>query len=199
MNVRHLAISAVVVLLTALSASAQSFEASVHLASSQWSEFDGTDIGGGARLTFKPSSMIGVDADVTWYPGDFPPDGVPFTGNRFEGFLGATIGPRLTGFRPFARVAGGFMKVSAASEPFACIAIFPPPLNCTMAAGQTLPAIEIGGGLELIPTGRTLLRFDISDRILKYPGPTFDSNFNVKDDGFFGGALKFTVGAGIRF
>src|SRR4029450_11426886 len=82
-------------------ARAQSFEASVHLASSQWSEFDGTDIGGGGRLTFKPTPTIGVDADLTWYPGEFPPDGIPFTGNRVEGLFGVTAGPRLAGFRPF--------------------------------------------------------------------------------------------------
>jgi hypothetical protein len=198
MSLRIPAISAVLILI-AVTASAQSLEASVHLASSQWSEFDGTDIGGGARLTFKPTSTIGLDADVTWYPGDFPPDGIPFSGNRVEGFLGVTAGPRLAGFRPFAKVAAGFMNVAAAPGPFACIAIFPPPLNCVMAGGHTLPAIEIGGGVELSPAGRTVLRFDITDRILKYPGPTFTSSGDVKDDGFFGGALKFTIGAGIRF
>jgi hypothetical protein len=198
MSLQRIAIATVLALF-AVSASAQSFEASVHLASSQWSEFDGTDIGGGARLTFKPIAMIGLDADVTWYPGDFPPDGVPFTGNRLEGFLGVTAGPRLAGFRPFAKVAGGFMKTGDAPAPFACIAIFPPPLNCLMGGAQTMPAFEIGGGVELTPTGRVLLRFDITDRFLKYPGPTFDSNFDLKDAGFFGGALRFTLGAGIRF
>jgi hypothetical protein len=87
MNLRILAISAALVL-AAVAASAQSFEASVHLASSQWSEFDGTDIGGGGRLTFKPTPTIGVDADLTWYPGEFPPDGIPFTGNRSRDCLG---------------------------------------------------------------------------------------------------------------
>ena len=125
MNLRILAISAALVL-TAVAVSAQSFEASVHLASSQWSEFDGTDIGGGGRLTFKPTPTIGVDADLTWYPGEFPPDGIPFTGNRFEGLIGVTAGPRLAGFRPFVKAAGGFMKVSESSQPMICLAIFPP-------------------------------------------------------------------------
>ncbi|MEO6408378.1 MAG: hypothetical protein ABIO45_06440, partial [Burkholderiaceae bacterium] len=93
---------------------AQSLEVGVHLASSQWSEFDGTDIGGGGRLTWKPMPILGVDAEVTWYPGDFPPDGIPFTANRVEGMFGVTVGPRLTGFRPFAKAAGGFMKTGEA-------------------------------------------------------------------------------------
>lgn len=198
MNLRILAISAAFVL-AAGAASAQSFEASVHLASSQWSEFDGTDIGGGGRLTFKPTPTIGVDADLTWYPGEFPPDGIPFTGNRVEGFFGVTAGPRLAGFRPFAKAAGGFMKVSESAQPIVCLAIFPPPLSCVMAGGPTMAAFEFGGGVELLPTGRALLRLDVTDRVLKYPGPSIDANFETNDEGFWGHALRFTIGAGFRF
>ena len=150
-----------------VAASAQSFEASVHLASSQWSEFDGTDIGGGGRFTFKPTPTIGVDADLTWYPGEFPPDGIPFTGNRFEGLFGVTAGPRLDRFRPFAKAAAGFMKVSESRQPILCLAIFPPPLSCLMAGGPTMAAFEFGGGVELLPTGPVLLRLDVTDRVLQ--------------------------------
>ena len=177
---------------------AQSFEASVHLASSQWSEFDGTDIGGGGRLTFKPTPTIGIDADLTWYPGDFPPDGIPFSGNRVEGLFGVTAGPRLPGFRPFAKVSGGFMNLGGAREPFACITIFPPPLSCVMAGGQTMAAFEFGGGVELLPTGPALIRLDITDRVLKYPGPSLRSNFETSDEGFWGHALRLTIGAGLH-
>jgi hypothetical protein len=184
--------------LIASSASAQSFAGSVHLASSQWSEFDGTDIGVGGRLTWKPSAVIGVDADLTWYPGEFPPDGIPFTGNRFEGLFGVTVGPHLAGFRPFAKVGAGFMDVGAAERQFACITIFPPPLACLMAEGQTLQAYEFGGGIEILPSGGALLRLDITDRVLKYPGPSI-ADREVRDEAFWGHALRFTIGAGWRF
>lgn len=190
---------ALVISLTLLSsAHAQSFEASVHLASSQWSKFDGTDIGGGGRLTWKPTAAIGVDADLTWYPGEFPPDGIAFSGNRFEGLFGVTAGPRLAGFRPFAKAGAGFMNVGGADAPIVCIAIFPPPLSCQLAGGQTLPAYEFGGGVELLPTGRALLRLDVTDRVLKYPGPSI-ADREVHDEGFWGHALRFTIGAGFRF
>lgn len=193
--------SAVVVLLTLVAvpvARAQSFDVGVHLASSQWSEFDGTDIGGGGRLTWKPSAVIGVDADLTWYPGEFPPDGLPFSGNRIEGLFGVTAGPYLAGFRPFAKVGTGFMKVGEAEQPFACIAIFPPPLACVMAGGNTMQAYEFGGGIEILPTGRALLRLDVTDRVLKYPGPAI-ANREVHDQAFWGHSLRFTIGAGLRF
>jgi hypothetical protein len=189
---------AVSVSMSAVSASAQSFAAGVHFASSKWSEFEGNDPGVGGRFTWKPSSMLGVDADVTWYPSDFP-DGFAFSGNRVEGLFGATVGPRINRIRPFAKASTGFLSVGATPRAFPCIAIFPPPLNCTLAGGDTLLAFEIGGGVELDATSNTFLRVDIADRVLKYPGPTFDSNFEVRDDGFLGHALRFTLGAGIRF
>lgn len=68
-----------------------------------------------------------------------------------------------------------------------------------MAGGRTLPAYEIGGGVDVQATARTFVRADVADRILKYPGPTFDSHFDVRDDGFLGHALRFTIGGGIRF
>jgi len=142
--------------------------------------------------------MLGIDADLTWYPSDFP-DGIAFTRSRGEGLFGATVGPRLNRIRPFAKAAAGFLKVGATPGAFACIAIFPPPLNCALAGGDTLPVYEIGGGMEIDATSKTFVRVDISDRILKYPGATFDSDFHVRDDSLLGHALRFTVGAGLRF
>ena len=198
MTSRILSIALFVSLACASFARAQSFQAGVHFSSAKWSEFDGADNGLGGRFTFKPSSMIGVDAGLTWYPSDFP-DGIAFTRSRFEGLLGATIGPRLNRVRPFAQAAAGFLKVGATPGAFACIMIFPPPLNCALAGGDTLPAFEIGGGIEIDATSSTFIRVDLTDRVLKYPGPTFGPNFEVHDEGFFGHALRVTVGGGVRF
>ncbi len=176
----------------------QSLAIGGHITSSRWSEFDGADLGIGGRVTWKPSSMLGVEADLTWYPSDFP-DGFPFTGSRVEGLFGVTAGPRLNRIRPFAKAAAGFLKVGAASQPFPCIAIFPPPLNCALGAGDTLAAYVIGGGLDIDATSRTFIRVDVTDRILRYPGPTIVSNFEIRDEGFLGHAVRITIGAGLRF
>jgi hypothetical protein len=179
---------------------AQSFEVSAHVAASQWSEFDGNDVGVGGRFTFKPLPLIGIDAELTWYPGEFPPDTVAsFSGHRLEGLFGATVGPRLGRVRPFGKAAAGFVDIGATPRVFACVAIFPPPLSCTLAGGQTLPAYDLGAGIEIDASARAFIRADISDRMLKYPGPAFDANFERHDEGFFGGALRFTLGGGIRF
>ena len=186
-------------LLASHNAFAQAVQVDAHVTSSKWSEFDSADNGFGGRVTFKPIPMIGLEADATWYPGEYEPDGVAFSRNRFEGLLGVTVGPQIDRIRPFAKLSAGFLKVGATPGAFACIAIFPPPLNCSLAGGDTLPAYEIGGGVEFDATQRFFIRGDISDRILKYPGPTFDRNFEVQNEGFFGHAVRFTLGAGIKF
>jgi hypothetical protein len=196
---RSLFVFPVFLVLFASSVHGQSFEAGVHLASSQWSEFEGADVGVGGRFTWTPSSLIGVDADLTWYPSDFPPERFAFSGSRFEGLFGVTLGPRVNRLRPFAKAAAGFLRSSEAPEPFACIAIFPPPLNCLMAAGHTMPAFEIGGGVQVTTTQTTFLRFDVADRIVEYPGPAFGPNLELRDDAFFGHAVRFTIGGGFRF
>ena len=177
-------------------ARAQSFEAGAHVATAKWSEFDDIDIGIGGRLTWKPVPLLGVDADLTWYPGD---QLGAFSRRRFEGLFGVTVGPRLNRVRPFAKAAAGFVNVTGTTGAFACIAIFPPPLPCALAGGDTLPAYEIGGGVELDITQRTFFRADVSSRIVNYPGPTFDRDGGVRLDGFFGQAIRFTFGGGFRF
>ena len=193
---------AVVLLLLSVAtppARAQSFEAGAHITASQWSEFDGNDVGVGGRFTWKPSSLIGMDADLSWYPSDFP-DRVAFTGSRIEGLFGVTAGPRLSRTRPFARAGAGFVRSSEAPEPFPCIAIFPPPLICLMAAGHTMRAFEFGGGVEIDVTGRTFVRVDAGARMLRYPGPSFQNGLReIRDENFWGTALRFTVGAGVRW
>ena len=179
-------------------AAAQSFEAGVVVAVAQWSEFDGSDIGVGGRLTWKPSSLVGIDAELVSYPSDFP-DRISFSRSRFEGLFGATVGPQLNRVRPFAKVAAGFLNVGATPGGFACIAIFPPPLACVLAGGDTLPAYEIGGGIDVGVSAKTFIRADVTDRMLHYPGPTLGDDFIARDDGFLGHALRFTIGGGLRF
>jgi len=51
---------------------------------SRWSEFEGADVGIGGRFTWKPTTLLGVEADLTWYPAEFPPDSVAFSGQRID-------------------------------------------------------------------------------------------------------------------
>jgi hypothetical protein len=57
----------------------------------------------------------------------------------------------------------------------------------------------MGGGVELFPTSRVVVRVDAGDRMLKYPGPVFDSSRTVRDRDFFSHDLRLAFGAGLRF
>lgn len=184
------------------SAAAQSadprFQAGAHLATVVSSEFDETEVGAGARLSWHPGALLGVEAEVTVYPGDLG-QGVSFSAGRFEGLFGATVGPRFGAIRPFAKLRPGFVRVREAPEPVACILIFPPPLTCQLAGGTTLFALDVGGGVEWFPSAGTWVRVDAGDRMVRYPAPAIDSSGTVRDDSFTGHDFRFTIGGGVRF
>ena len=198
----HRLVLVLVLLIVPLTAGAQSFDLGAHFVSSQWSEFEGTDRGIGGRFTWKPTPLVGVDAEIAWYPGEFPPDSLPFTQGHVEGLFGVTVGPRINRLRPFGRFSAGFLHTSSTQQFIACIAIYPPPLTCLMAESQTLSAMDFGGGVELSVTDRTFVRVDATARMVKYPGPSIlfgDVDRVVRDEDFWGAAFRFTAGGGFRF
>jgi hypothetical protein len=173
-------------------------EAGAQVASTRSSQFDATDVGFGARLSWLPAGWVGVEAEVNGYPGDFPGQR-PFSSGRVEGLFGTTVGGRFGAVRPFGRLRPGFVSFREASEPFACILIFPPPLACTLASGATLFALDIGGGVEVQATPRTFLRVDAGDLLLKYPGTVLDTNGMARQGSFFSSNFRFAAGAGWKF
>jgi hypothetical protein len=184
------------------SAGAQSssprFDVGAQVASTRSSQFDETDVGLGARLSWHPAGWLGVEAEVNGFPGEFPGQR-PFSRGRVEGLFGATVGSRFGMVRPFGRLRPGFVSFRESSEPFACILIFPPPLACTLAAGRTLFAVDIGGGIEVQATPTTFLRVDAGDLMMKYPGPVLDNANLSREGSFFGNNFRFAAGAGWRF
>ncbi|MND05903.1 hypothetical protein D3C83_269590 [compost metagenome] len=70
---------------------------------------------------------------------------------------------------------------------------------CILAGGRTLPAFEIGGGIEVDATASAFIRGDVGARFLKFPGPAIDAAFQLRDDDYFEHGLRLTIGAGFRF
>ena len=119
----------------AAQSSPERFELGVQLPVAASGEFDRTDAGIGGRFAWRPTTLVGVEAEIDLYPRDFP-DGVAFSRGRTEGLFGVTAGPALRRVRPFARLRPGFVEFREAPAPVACILIFPPPLSCSLAAGR---------------------------------------------------------------
>ncbi len=174
------------------------FELGVQLAGAVSSEFESTDIGVGGRFSWHPTTVLGAEAEVTFYPGDFP-DAPAFSRSRIESLFGVTVGPRIGGLRPFAKLRPGVVSFREAPEPFPCILIFPPPLRCALAGGETVFALDVGGGVELFPTGRTFVRVDAGDRLVRYPAPALDADGTAREDAFFSHDFRFAIGGGVRF
>jgi hypothetical protein len=170
----------------------------MHLATVASSEFDETDVGVGGLLSWRPGGWWGADAELTFYPSGFS-DEPAFSASRVEGLFGVTVGPGIGPIRPFVKVRPGFVRFAEAPEPFPCILIFPPPLNCRLAAGHTGFALDIGGGIEFETSGRTFVRVDAGDRAVRYPGPVIEPDGTVQDDAFFSHDVRFQIGGGVRF
>jgi len=173
------------------------FELGAQLISVNLSPVDQADFGLGARFSWNPVQLAGLESEINFYPKDLPSE-VPFSRGRIEGLFGATVGPRFGTLRPFAKARAGFLSFRAVTEPFACVLIFPPPLSCQLG-DRTLLDYELGGGLELFPSRGLFLRVEVGDRAVHYPGPARDRDGTLHEDAFFGHDLRFAAGAGLRF
>jgi hypothetical protein len=162
------------------------------------SELDTSDLGLGVLAAWNPAPMLGAEVEVVIHPADMGPDPA-FSSGRVETHFGVSVGPRLDRMRPFLKVRPGIIRFWKSPEPLACIAIFPPPLRCTLANGRTAVAVDLGGGIELLPPGRAYVRFEAGDRVLSFPGPVLDSDGTARDGGFFAHDLRLSVGAGLKF
>jgi hypothetical protein len=174
------------------------FEAGGHFVVSTIRELDVNDVGVSGRIAWKPTSMLGVEAELGLFPNDVP-DRRAVSSSRVEFAAGVTAGPALGAVRPFARFRTGVLRFAEAPAPVACILIFPPPLSCQLAGGHSALMLDAGGGVEIGVGGRSFLRIDIGDRLVRYPGPSFGRDREIHDDDFFGHDLRVAVGSGWRF
>jgi histidine triad (HIT) family protein len=177
---------------------AQRLEAAVHVAAASIPEFEGSDFGIGGRLAWHADDLLSFEGELTLFPGEYPETTLAFSRRRVEGLFGVTAGLRFGRWRPFAKFRAGFLDVQESEQPRVCILIFPPPLSCTLAAGRTLAAFDIGGGVEADVTPRTFIRVEAGDRLLKYPGPAVVES-GVRQESFYGHGFRIAAGAGVRF
>lgn len=167
--------------------------------SGQFDAADAADAGIGGRAAWRPNPVLGVEAELTVFPGDFPGNR-PFSRGRVEGLFGVTAGPTLGRARPFAKFRSGFVTIREAPAPFPCILIYPPPIACALASGHTLAAIDAGGGVQVTVSPRTLVRVDGGDRMIRYPGPVLQTEpRRIRERSFFDHDLRFSLSAGVRF
>jgi len=164
------------------------------------SEFDGADLGVGGLVAWRRGGLLDLEAETNVYPANLrAKHGSPYSRGRLEGLIGVTFGPVRGRMRPFGTFRTGFVKFGSAPGPLACPAIFPPILPCSLAKGEAVVTVIVGGGMELLPTPHAVLRFDLGDRLMDYPGPAIDANGQAHNMALYKNEFRFTVGAGVRF
>jgi hypothetical protein len=173
-------------------------QAGVQLSTVKVGEFDARDTGAGVLVDVRALGPVWAEAALVRYSGEFP-GSRGFSQSRVEGLFGGSVGPTIGRLRPFAKAGAGFLRYSGSDGPVVCIAIFPPPLSCQLAAGRTLPAYELGAGVAIFPGSLTFARVEVSRRFVRYPGPSFTSAGGVQQDDFYGRDLRVGFSAGLRF
>jgi hypothetical protein len=166
------------------------------------SEFDGADLGFGGLFMWRPAGarFLATEAETNIYPSTLAAgSGSAFSRRRIEGLFGVTVGPTLGRVRPIAKFRPGFVWVEKAPGALACPAIYPPILSCALAGGKMVLATDVGGGIEVFPSPRTIFRFDLGDRMMAYPGPAIDASSHTHVSTFYEHELRFNAGAGVRF
>jgi hypothetical protein len=160
--------------------------------------FDKTVAGFGGRVTYNINEKVALDGELNF----FPKDDFDSSGRKLQGLLGAKAGFRSDNFGIFGKARPGFVHFKRALD---C------PLGDPRRCGQssvTSFAFDLGGVIELYPSSRTILRFDLGDTIIlnkrrefvviiPEPGGAVGRILTIAGDTTHN--LQFSVGIGIRF
>lgn len=163
-----------------------------------YDQFDETDAGFGGDVSYRLADWIAADAQFTFFPDELG-EPAAFSGSRLEGLLGLRVGHHFGSAGVYGAVRPGLVKFSEAPAPRPCILIFPPPLECSLAEGKSVLALNYGAGFEFHPGNRAVIRAEVGDLMLRYPGPAFDKDTEVFADHLWSHNLRATASVGIRF
>jgi len=153
-----------------------------------------TEAGLGGRVTYDLIPHISVEAALTFFPHS-EDSKTPFDGGRSEQFLvGVKAGVRREKLGYFVRVRPGFQSFSQAIE---SITINPTNIH---TKSSTHGALDLGGGVEVYTSRRTVLRFDAGDTLIFLGKATFPfSNQTFIVNGGTANSFQFSTGFGWRF
>jgi len=165
--------------------------------------FPRREFGFGGRVSYNLNSHFALEGEINFFPRDFRKFTTNFTGGRMtEGLFGLKAGLRRNKFGIFGKVRPGFESSGGATFPRFPNGNGPDPLNPfgfeTKRATQF--ALDVGGVAELYPSRRTIVRFDVGDTIVRYPGILFtNSNGSLTTETVYSHSLQFSAGFGFRF
>lgn len=149
--------------------------------------------GFGPRLAWNLTSSASLEAEANFFRKD------ELGGKKTQSFLGLKYGKRSSTVGIFGKVRPGFMQFNH---------IFvtdrdPGALTNTRFERKTYLAVDLGGVIEFYPSSRTLIRFDVSDVIVRYGERFTNLPSDINGTGIVPPDtrhnLQFSVGVGFRF
>lgn len=166
-------------------------------------DFDVTDSGVGARITYNFNNNIGLDGEINFF---FPKDRLNvcgsigqlcrqvINGHRIEGLFGPKIGRRTESVGIFGKIRPGFLRLETIE--FLTGVGAPCPPNCAIIKEARF-ALDVGGVLEFYPSRHLVVRFDLGDTIIRFNSSgqifqRFGADFTSHN-------LQFSAGIGARF
>lgn len=167
-------------LICAANARAQRVDLGVQFSTIRFSDLQTTDAGFGGRISLSATNNIAFEAEVNFFPKD---KSGPFeSGRKTQALFGLKTGFRSDFAGIFSKVRPGFIRFS---RDF-----------LGREDSKTDFALDIGGVLELYPSGRSVIRFDVGDTIIRFGeravvGGTIPS--------FTSHNFQFSAGVGVRF
>lgn len=149
--------------------------------------------GVGLRAGRRLGAAVALEGELLFFPGRR--DDVLAGGRKTQALFGLRLGRHGARGGVFVKARAGVVRFGEgrAIRGIACIDVFPPAAECYEA--ETRLALEWGGGAELFPGERTLLRLDVADLLARR---TFDSHPLGRDAGFEH-HLQVTLALGLRF
>jgi len=179
-----------------------SFQVSGRVDTLRLSEFDSVTAGAGVSAKWNVAAGLAVDGVISYFPERWQTTAkARFTRQSMLLILGG-VTPGFTRGRMefFGRAHAGVLDHLSQQDPFPCLAIFPVPLECQLAAGYTALAVDVGAGVDLgvAHDGRLRLHAGVDDLIVRYRLNALRPNGSVTN-GFTSHNLLMTAGVGWRF
>ncbi len=150
--------------------------------------FEKTAVGGGLRGTFNLNAGLALEGEVNFYP-EINSNPIIVDSKAVTGLFGVKAGWRSKKMGFFGKIRPGLLHFEEKIDPRIVFITTPPvPQNPHFA-------LDLGGVLELYPTRRVIVRFDLGDTIIRFRY----RSFLIGDRSFTNHNLQFNVGIGFRF
>lgn len=154
-----------------------------------------TEPGIGGRFSYNVTKNIGLEAEVNFFPRQGNGATNQEGGRITQGLFGAKVGKRFEKAGIFGKARPGFVSFGNAI------------LNrdsrvTTLQFGRlTHFAFDVGGVLEIYPSRRAVVRFDVGDIIIRYGQQNFVDALGRSsvNQAFTRHNLQFSAGVGFRF